>query len=93
LALLITLSVFSYNSSFSESLKYSIAACYWNKLEKTNGTVLGAWINTDDNFFQDEEGFFFYIDRSNDMLKNGGIWVFPIEVEALPKTAAGKIKR
>jgi len=55
--------------------------------------VLGAWINTDDNFFQDEEGFFFYIDRSNDMLKNGGIWVFPIEVEALPKTAAGKIKR
>ena len=60
----------------------SIAACYWNKHEKTKTTMLGEWINTDDKFFQDEDGYFFYVGRSNDMLKVGGIWVSPIEVEA-----------
>lgn len=60
----------------------SIAACYWNKHEKTKKTMLGEWINTDDKFFRDEDGYFFYVGRSNDMLKVGGIWVSPIEVEA-----------
>ncbi len=60
----------------------SIAAYYWNKHEKTKKTMLGEWINTDDKFFRDEQGFFQYVGRSNDMLKVGGIWVSPIEVEA-----------
>ncbi|GAB6907842.1 Benzoate--CoA ligase [Desulfosarcina cetonica] len=60
----------------------SIAAYYWNKHEKTKKTMLGDWINTDDKFFRDEDGYFFYVGRSNDMLKVGGIWVSPIEVEA-----------
>jgi 4-hydroxybenzoate-CoA ligase len=60
----------------------SIAACYWNKHEKTKCTMMGAWINTDDKFFKDTDGFFHYVGRSNDMLKVGGIWVSPIEVEA-----------
>jgi 4-hydroxybenzoate-CoA ligase len=60
----------------------SVAACYWNKHEKTKKTMMGEWINTDDKFFRDEDGYFFYVGRSNDMLKVGGIWVSPIEVEA-----------
>ena len=60
----------------------SIASCYWNKHEKTKQTMLGDWINTDDKFFKDEEGYFYYVGRSNDMLKVGGIWVSPVEVEA-----------
>lgn len=60
----------------------SAAACYWNKHEKTKKTMLGDWINTDDKFFRDQDGYFFYVGRSNDMLKVGGIWVSPIEVEA-----------
>lgn len=60
----------------------SIASCYWNKHEKTKQTMLGDWINTDDKFFKDEDGYFYYVGRSNDMLKVGGIWVSPIEVEA-----------
>ena len=44
--------------------------------------MLGDWINTDDKFFKDEEGYFYYVGRSNDMLKVGGIWVSPVEVEA-----------
>lgn len=60
----------------------SIAQCYWNKHEKTKTTMLGEWINTDDKYMRDKDGFFYYIGRTNDMLKVGGIWVSPIEVEA-----------
>lgn len=60
----------------------SIAPFYWNKHEKTKQTMIGEWINTDDKFFRDQEGYFFYVGRSNDMLKVGGIWVSPVEVEA-----------
>ncbi len=60
----------------------STAAYYWNKHEKTKEAMLGEWFNTDDKFFVDEEGFFHYVGRVNDMLKVGGIWVSPIEVEA-----------
>ena len=60
----------------------SVASCYWNKHEKTKSTMIGEWINTDDKFFKDKDGYFFYVGRSNDMLKVGGIWVSPVEVEA-----------
>lgn len=60
----------------------SAAAAYWNKHAKTKETMLGSWLNTGDKFFRDEDGFYFYVGRTNDMLKVGGIWVSPIEVEA-----------
>lgn len=60
----------------------SAAAYYWNKHEKTKETMLGPWLNTGDKFFRDQDGFYFYVGRTNDMLKVGGIWVSPIEVEA-----------
>jgi 4-hydroxybenzoate-CoA ligase len=55
---------------------------YWNKHNKTKSTMMGEWLNTDDKYMTDEEGYFYYIGRANDMLKVGGIWVSPIEVEA-----------
>ena len=60
----------------------SIAAGYWNKHEKTKTTILGEWLNTDDKYYKDTDGYYFYVGRTNDMLKVGGIWVSPIEVEA-----------
>ncbi|WP_207061365.1 benzoate-CoA ligase family protein [Motiliproteus sp. SC1-56] len=59
----------------------SAAACYWNKHEKTKTTMLGEWHNTGDKFYRDEDGYFYYAGRSDDMLKISGIWVSPIEVE------------
>ncbi|MCS7280151.1 MAG: benzoate-CoA ligase family protein [Desulfobacterota bacterium] len=59
----------------------SIAQQYWKKREKTRLTMQGEWINTGDKFYKDEDGFYFYAGRSDDMLKVGGIWVSPIEVE------------
>ncbi|MBI2355042.1 MAG: benzoate-CoA ligase family protein [Deltaproteobacteria bacterium] len=58
------------------------APYYWNKHEKSRQTMLGAWVNTGDKYFIDEEGFFHCAGRSDDMLKVGGIWVSPTEVEA-----------
>jgi benzoate-CoA ligase len=43
--------------------------------------MLGEWLNTGDKFRCDVEGFYWYAGRSDDMLKVGGIWVSPIEVE------------
>jgi benzoate-CoA ligase len=60
----------------------STAAYYWNKHQKTQATMLGDWLNTGDKFCCDENGYFCYSGRSDDMLKIGGIWVSPIEVEA-----------
>jgi benzoate-CoA ligase len=44
--------------------------------------MVGGWLNTGDKFFRDEEGYFFFGGRADDMLKVGGIWVSPVEVEA-----------
>jgi len=59
----------------------SIAAYYWNKHEKTKDVINGHWIHTGDKYYQDEEGYFWYCGRSDDMLKVGGQWVSPVEVE------------
>ncbi|HBW36148.1 benzoate-CoA ligase family protein [Desulfosporosinus sp. BICA1-9] len=57
------------------------AAYYWNKHEKSKKTFKGEWVNTGDRYYQDKDGFFWYVGRDDDMLKSGGIWVSPIEVE------------
>jgi benzoate-CoA ligase family protein len=59
----------------------SAAPYYWNKHQKTTETMLGEWIKTGDKYYQDPDGYFWYCGRSDDMLKVGGIWVAPVEVE------------
>lgn len=59
----------------------STAAYYWNKHEKTKSTIVGHWIHTGDKYYQDSEGYYWYCGRSDDMLKVGGQWVSPVEVE------------
>lgn len=59
----------------------SIAAYYWNKHEKTKETFNGHWIHTGDKYYQDEQGYYWYCGRSDDMLKVSGQWVSPVEIE------------
>jgi benzoate-CoA ligase len=59
----------------------STMAYYHNKHEKTKETLHGAWIHTGDKYYQDADGYFWYCGRADDMLKVGGIWVSPVEVE------------
>jgi benzoate-CoA ligase family protein len=61
----------------------SMAAYYWNNPQKTAATMLGDdWLDTGDTYVRDEEGYFHYFGRSDDMLKVGGIWCSPIEIES-----------
>src|SRR5215470_10270214 len=60
----------------------STMAYYWNKHDKTKEALFGPWIQTGDKYYEDGDGYFWYCGRSDDMLKVGGIWVSPVEVEA-----------
>ena len=60
----------------------SSASHYWNNTEKTRHTFLGQWTRSGDKYIESEDGYFTYCGRSDDMLKVGGIYVSPFEVEA-----------
>jgi benzoate-CoA ligase family protein len=61
----------------------STAAYYWNNPQKTAATMLdGGWLDTGDTYVRDAEGYYHYCGRSDDMLKVGGIWCSPIEIES-----------
>ena len=59
----------------------SVCSCYWNQHEKTKNTIVGPWIRTGDKYARDADGFYWYAGRVDDMLKVGGQWVSPVEVE------------
>jgi benzoate-CoA ligase family protein len=59
----------------------STCAFYWNRHELTKQTIEGHWIRTGDHYFQDPDGYYWFAGRSDDMLKVGGIWMSPAELE------------
>jgi acyl-coenzyme A synthetase/AMP-(fatty) acid ligase len=60
----------------------STMAFYWNKHEATKRALQGDWIRTGDKYRRDVDGYYWHAGRSDDMLKVGGIWVSPVEVES-----------
>jgi len=61
----------------------SVCACYWNQHEKTKDTIQGHWLRTGDKYYRDADGYYWYVGRSDDMMKVKGLWVSPIEVERI----------
>ncbi len=59
----------------------SSAPCYWNRSEQTTATMRNDWIYTGDRFINDDDGYFFFRGRADDLIKIAGQWVYPIEVE------------
>jgi benzoate-CoA ligase family protein len=57
------------------------ALYYWNRPERTRTTMLGEWLRTGDMMTRDADGYFYFAGRTDDMLKVGGMWVSPAEVE------------
>jgi len=57
------------------------AVMYWNDREKSRDTFLGEWTRSGDKYLEDEDGYYVYCGRRDDMLKVGGIYVSPFEVE------------
>lgn len=60
----------------------SSCVAYWNQREKSITTFHGPWTRTGDRYVRDADGYYTYSGRSDDMLKVGGIWVSPFEVES-----------
>jgi len=58
------------------------AAMYWNNRAKTRATFVGEWTRSGDKYRENEDGYFVYGGRSDDMLKVSGIYVSPVEVES-----------
>ena len=60
----------------------SIAPCYWKRPELTSERMAGKWFFTGDKYRMDEDGYFWYAGRSDDMFRVSGQWVSPAEVES-----------
>ena len=59
----------------------STALCYWNAQEKSKDTFASDWCTTGDQFYVDDAGYYWYHGRTDDMLKVGGVFVAPAEIE------------
>ncbi len=60
----------------------SAAEGYWNQRDKSRSTFRGEWTHTGDTYIREPDGMYRYCGRADDMMKVGGIWVSPFEVEA-----------
>jgi benzoate-CoA ligase family protein len=58
------------------------ALFYLHQYERSRQTFLGEWLVTGDKYYVDDDGYYWHAGRSDDMLKVGGIWVSPMEVES-----------
>ena len=70
----------------------SAALMYWNNRAKTKATFAGEWTRSGDKYTRDADGYYTYGGRSDDMLKVGGIYVSPFEVEACLMTHAAVLE-
>ena len=59
----------------------STAQCYWRRHALTQDRMRGRWFFTGDKYRVDEDGYYWYAGRSDDMFRVSGQWVSPIEVE------------
>jgi benzoate-CoA ligase family protein len=59
----------------------SCAAYYWHQREKAMGSMRGEWFSSGDRYERREDGAYVYVGRTDDMLKVGGLWVSPIDIE------------
>ncbi len=59
----------------------SLTTGYWCRTETTRKAFQGEWLRTGDTYLVSEDGYYTCLGRTNDMVKAGGIWVSPAEVE------------
>jgi benzoate-CoA ligase len=64
----------------------SSAIMYWNNRAQSRRTFMGEWTRSGDKYRQDEDGYYVYCGRNDDMLKVSGLYVSPFEVEGALQT-------
>lgn len=60
----------------------SVMSRYWNNPAKTAAALIDGWLDTGDVYFRDRDGYYTYCGRGDDMLKVGGRWISPFEIES-----------
>lgn len=60
---------------------HNVMKGYWGRPEETTATIVGGWLHTGDVGVKDEDGFFYVLDRTKELITRGGCTVFPREVE------------
>src|SRR6516164_8737791 len=60
----------------------SAATGYWTRYDASRLVFRGEWLRTGDTYLRDADGYYACLGRTGDMIKAGGIWVSPMEVEA-----------
>ncbi|MEM7113353.1 MAG: benzoate-CoA ligase family protein [Chloroflexota bacterium] len=61
----------------------TIALSYLHQYDRSKQTFRGDWFFTGDKYWFDEDGYFHHAGRSDDMMKVGGIWASPMEIESM----------
>jgi len=61
----------------------SVTPGYWQRPEVNATTFVDGWCRTGDVYRRDRDGYYYFVGRNSDMIKAGGIWVSPVEVEAV----------
>ncbi len=68
-----------------------VMTCYYNDPEATAETIKDGWLFTGDMAMQDEDGFYFLVDRKKDVIISGGENIYPVQIEnflsAYPKVS------
>jgi len=59
----------------------SITPGYWERPERNEELFTDGWLHTEDVVRRDEDGYFYYVDRIDDMILSGGEKISPSEVE------------
>jgi len=59
----------------------SVLTGYWHQVERTRSKLVGEWFASGDRYHRDVDGYYIYEGRVDDMMKVGGLWVSPIEIE------------
>lgn len=58
-----------------------VMTCYYNNPEATAESIKDGWLLTGDMAMQDEDGFYFLVDRKKDVIVSGGENIYPVQIE------------
>lgn len=58
-----------------------IMECYYNDVQATSEVLKEGWLYTGDMAKQDEDGFYFLVDRKKDVIVSGGENIYPVQIE------------
>ena len=58
-----------------------VMRCYYHDPEATAAVLRGEWLHTGDMAKQDEDGFYFLVDRKKDVIISGGENLYPVQIE------------